>query len=134
MGLKTNKAKNMGKNNLSIFDKYFFGNGCATRKEFWCTFLFLMIFVFVAAYTSVYLFEKGSTEYIIFRTIIRLLNINIFVSVTIRRLHDIGKSGWWYLLIFTIVGIIPLLYWATIKGRSAEQSQTINPLQLTRSK
>ena len=32
-------------------------------------------------------------------------------SLIIRRLHDINKSGWWMLLFFTIVGIIPMLYW-----------------------
>ena len=28
-----------------------------------------------------------------------------------RRLHDIGKSGWWMLIAFTIIGIIPLIIW-----------------------
>ena len=37
------------------------------------------------------------------------------VSLVIRRLHDINKSGWWMLLFFTIVGIIPMLYWLYFK-------------------
>ena len=36
-------------------------------------------------------------------------------SLIIRRLHDINKSGWWMLLFFTIVGIIPMLYWLYFK-------------------
>ena len=36
-------------------------------------------------------------------------------SLIIRRLHDINKSGWWILLFFTIVGIIPMLYWLYFK-------------------
>ena len=36
-------------------------------------------------------------------------------SLIIRRLHDINKSGWWMLLLFTIVGIIPMLYWLYFK-------------------
>ena len=35
---------------------------------------------------------------------------------SIRRLHDINKSGWWILLTITIVGIIPLTYFYCIKG------------------
>lgn len=38
-----------------------------------------------------------------------LYSIFVFLpglSVTVRRLHDIGKSGWWYLF-FIIVTIIP---------------------------
>ena len=37
------------------------------------------------------------------------------LSLGIRRLHDINKSGWWMLLFFTIVGIIPMLYWLYFK-------------------
>jgi uncharacterized membrane protein YhaH (DUF805 family) len=33
-----------------------------------------------------------------------------------RRLHDIGKSGWWQLLMITIVGLIPLVIWWSKKG------------------
>ena len=36
-------------------------------------------------------------------------------SLIIRRLHDINKSGWWMLLFFTIVGIIPMFYWLYFK-------------------
>ena len=36
-------------------------------------------------------------------------------SLIIRRLHDINKSGWWMLLFFTIVGLIPMFYWMYFK-------------------
>ena len=28
-----------------------------------------------------------------------------------RRLHDVNKSGWWYLIAFTVVGVIFLIVW-----------------------
>jgi uncharacterized membrane protein YhaH (DUF805 family) len=37
------------------------------------------------------------------------------VSLIIRRLHDINKSGRWMLLFFTIVGLIPMFYWLYFK-------------------
>ena len=37
------------------------------------------------------------------------------LSLGIRRLHDINKSGWWMLLFFTIVGLIPMFYWLYFK-------------------
>ena len=37
------------------------------------------------------------------------------LSLGIRRLHDINKSGRWMLLLFTIVGIIPMFYWMYFK-------------------
>ena len=34
------------------------------------------------------------------------------IAVCVRRLHDIGKSGWWYLLVFLpLAGPIILLIW-----------------------
>ena len=37
-----------------------------------------------------------------------------------RRLHDIGKSGWWQLLMFTGVGLIPLTIWFLREGQDEE--------------
>ena len=38
------------------------------------------------------------------------------LSVSIRRLHDVNKSGLWILLSLTIIGIIPLFYFYCQKG------------------
>ena len=36
------------------------------------------------------------------------------ISVGVRRLHDIGKSGWWMLIIITgIGGILLIIWWAS---------------------
>ena len=34
----------------------------------------------------------------------------------IRRLHDIDRSGWWFLIAFTIIGLFVLFYWACKRG------------------
>lgn len=33
------------------------------------------------------------------------------LAVGARRLHDIGRTGWWQLLSLTIIGSLVLLYW-----------------------
>ena len=39
------------------------------------------------------------------------------ISIGVRRLHDVNRSGWWYLLIFVpLVGPLVLLYWAIQPG------------------
>ena len=38
------------------------------------------------------------------------------LSAGARRLHDVNKSGWWLLISFTVIGIIPLLIWMTTEG------------------
>jgi uncharacterized membrane protein YhaH (DUF805 family) len=32
------------------------------------------------------------------------------IAVGVRRLHDTDRSGWWLLLVFTLIGIFPLIY------------------------
>jgi uncharacterized membrane protein YhaH (DUF805 family) len=40
--------------------------------------------------------------------------------MTARRLHDIGQSGWWLLLVPTGIGIFILLYWASLESDPGE--------------
>lgn len=39
------------------------------------------------------------------------------LSIGVRRLHDVNKSGWWYgLILIPLVGPLVLLYWAVKPG------------------
>ena len=58
---------------------------------------------------------------LIFLEITRGILILPNLSLCIRRLHDINKSGWWMLLFLTIVGIIPMFYW--LYFRDGDQSE-----------
>lgn len=43
-----------------------------------------------------------------------LLNLALLVpslAVGARRLHDVGRSGWWQLLTLTVIGILVLIWW-----------------------
>jgi uncharacterized membrane protein YhaH (DUF805 family) len=45
------------------------------------------------------------------------------ITCTIRRLHDIGLSGWWYLLtLVPFIGIVWFLY-IGLKGGDAEDNE-----------
>ncbi len=52
------------------------------------------------------------------------------IAVTIRRFHDIGKSGWYILLPLTIIGVIPYHYWTCIvKGEEGTNIYGKDPLK-----
>lgn len=51
------------------------------------------------------------------------------LSLTVRRLHDLNKSGWWLLIILTIVGVFLLLYWYCKKGDAGENRFGLSPLE-----
>ena len=42
------------------------------------------------------------------------------IEIGARRPHDIGRSGWWLLLYFTIIGAFVILYWAVRNGERSE--------------
>jgi uncharacterized membrane protein YhaH (DUF805 family) len=91
---------------LKALRQYADFSGRARRKEYWMFVLFNIIFIFAAAFlgaiiglatdgrngklAQLYAFIFTMTYY--FATAIP------FLAVSVRRLHDSGKSGWWILL------------------------------------
>ena len=52
------------------------------------------------------------------------------IAIAARRLHDIGKSGWWQLIVLIpIIGIIVLLVFLVTKGQFGENEYGANPLE-----
>lgn len=50
------------------------------------------------------------------------------IAVVVRRLHDIGKSGWWYLISFIpLVGVIWFLVLMCMDGTHGENKYGLDP-------
>ena len=95
----------------------FNGRSCRTESRY-----FLMFNIIIGLTAGLIDMKMGFTIEIIpgiptliLSEITRGILILPNVSLVIRRLHDINKSGWWMLLFFTIVGLIPLFYWLYYK-------------------
>ena len=91
------------------FSRYFDFEGRSSRSEFWHWQLFRVLLFLSLTFLETILFSGLN------------FTLNLFllipeISVSIRRLHDTNKSGLWYLLTFTIIGIIPLIYFYSLKG------------------
>ncbi|MDF7640739.1 DUF805 domain-containing protein [Bifidobacterium sp. ESL0784] len=78
-----------------FFLKYIKFSGRASRSEYWWVQLFLLIFYFVLLFLDVLLFRKAAG---FIDTIVGLALFIPSLAITIRRLHDSNKSGWWWLL------------------------------------
>jgi uncharacterized membrane protein YhaH (DUF805 family) len=53
--------------------------------------------------------------------LVNVVNLAILLpsyALAARRLHDVGRSGWWQLIAITIVGLIPLFFWFITEGDS----------------
>jgi len=105
----TNIFEDLTNSVISCFNKYFDFETRSSRKEFWYWQLFrILMFLSIT-----YLESLGLSGLLFISNFIFLIPE---IAVSIRRLHDINKSGWWILLTITIIGIIPLTYFYCIKG------------------
>lgn len=85
------------------FEQYANFNGRSSRSEYWWWVLFTSLLGIIVS-----LFQS--------EIISGLVYLGIFlpsIAVGVRRLHDIGKSGWWYLInLIPLVGNIIFIVWA----------------------
>ena len=91
---------------VKVLKNYVNFEGRARRKEFWFFVLATMIAGIIVGIVGEIL-DIGDL-------LSGILNLALFLpslAVGARRLHDTNRSGWWQLIAFTIIGIIPLIIW-----------------------
>lgn len=91
--------------------KYATFSGRATRSEFWWFYLFSLLMGWGATLVGYAIFQDNFLMAELLPNIISLALLVPSMAAGSRRLHDIGKSGWWQLLILTVIGIILLIVW-----------------------
>ena len=84
----------------SCMSKYGTFKGRAARSEFWWFVLF-QLSIIVAV---VMLNEK-------LLALVQLGLLLPYLAVGARRLHDIGRTGWWLLIGLSGIGLLVLIYW-----------------------
>ena len=92
-------------------NKYFDFSGRASRSEYWWTYLAYAIGSFIAITLD------GITGLGLFSLVLFFGGILPLLGVSIRRLHDLDKSGWWLFIgIIPLIGSILLLIWFVSDG------------------
>ena len=94
----------------------------APRKEFWlfalCYIVACPILIGIDVYADTFHLESGIG---VFSGIFWLLTIIPYLAVTVRRLHDTNRVGWWVLLsLIPLVGAIWVLVLLCLKGNDGE--------------
>lgn len=100
----------------ACFVRYFDFQGRSSRSEYWWFVLFNLLLNVATAIFDLVVLGVSSDGFLPANTATTIITFIPGVAVSVRRLHDIGRSGWWIFLAFTVVGIIPLIYWACQPG------------------
>lgn len=104
----------------SCMRQYVHFEGRARRSEYWYFQLFLTLLHILTVVICSQLMPMERVSF--YTNVVSVIFLMPILTVSVRRLHDVGKSGWFVLLPFTLIGAIPFLYWmvkASDDGRNA---------------
>ena len=85
------------------FRHYVGFKGRAARSEYWYWTLFVYLLLIVAWLIDMTVFGFNTTGVNPMTVLATLATLLPTLAVSARRLHDIDRSGWWALLIFTLI-------------------------------
>lgn len=107
--------------NTCLRDKYVDFSGRAGRSEFWYFVLFIFVVSLVLSVVDSLFFADVLSGIGPVSTIFSLITLIPSIAVTARRLHDVGRSGWWQLLmLIPVIGLLVILFWAVQKSKEGE--------------
>jgi uncharacterized membrane protein YhaH (DUF805 family) len=112
----------------SGFQNYVNFSGRASRSAYWYWTLFAVLMSIASKLLDVMLFPGLDTS-----PINSLVGLALFLpglSIAVRRLHDLDRTGWWLLIIFTVIGIVVLLIWFCMRGTMGANRFGPDPLAI----
>ncbi len=118
---------------LEVLKKYAVFSGRARRKEYWYFVLFNIIISIVLAVidgvTGSFSAEAGMG---LLGGIYTLAVLIPGIAVSVRRLHDTERSGWWLLIaLVPLIGVIVLLVFMVQDSKLGQNQYGANPKEAT---
>ena len=108
---------------LACWSKYATFSGRSRRREFWMFALFNFLATIVAQVIDG-IIGTGCIVYLVYSLAVLIPGWAVFI----RRMHDTGRSGWWWLIgLVPLIGIILLLVWLCQDSQAGENKYGANP-------
>jgi uncharacterized membrane protein YhaH (DUF805 family) len=105
-----------------VTKKYADFSGRARRTEYWMFFLFNVIISVILGVVEQAIGIVGPSA------LVGLALLIPGIAVGVRRLHDIGKSGWWLLVAFApCIGALILIYFFVQDSQPGSNEYGANP-------
>ena len=115
---------------LKVLRQYVDFKGRARRAEYWNFALFSALISIALTLTDIFIIgiDPFAGESGILSNLYRLAVFLPSLGVLVRRLHDVGKSGWFFLIVLIpFIGAIWLLILLFIDGEQGENKWGPNP-------
>jgi len=114
---------------LEVLKKYAVFSGRARRKEYWMFVLFnlviITVLILIDSLMGTFSPQAGLG---LLSGLYSLAVLLPSIAVTVRRLHDTGRSGWWILLgLIPIIGGIVLLIFMVLNSEPGANQYGPNP-------
>jgi uncharacterized membrane protein YhaH (DUF805 family) len=113
---------------IEVMKKYAVFSGRARRQEYW---MFVLFNVIIALVLGIIEGIADSDSGVSRSTLTTLYGLAILIpslAVSVRRLHDTGRTGWWMLIgVIPVIGTIVLLIFMIQDGRPTDNQYGPNP-------
>ena len=117
---------------LEPYKKYFTISGRATRREYWTFGFFLSAITPIVLASDIFLFpdtELGKGW--IYPIFVAFFVAIPTLTVSVRRLHDIDKSGWWLLVSFVpLIGGLLVIYFVSLDSTPGDNRFGMQPQRI----
>jgi uncharacterized membrane protein YhaH (DUF805 family) len=114
------------------FRNYVNFRGRASRSEYWYWTLFVILLSIAASIIDAIFFSgieiAPNAQLSPLNTLVALGVLLPGLAVSVRRLHDLDRTGWWLLILLTVIGGILLLVWFCMRGTSGDNHYGVDPL------
>jgi uncharacterized membrane protein YhaH (DUF805 family) len=118
---------------LDALKKYAVFNGRSHRKAYWLFVLFnMLIAVGLAIVDSMAGTFDQETGFGLFGALYALAVFLPGLAITVRRLHDTSRSGWWALLVLIpVLGVLVLIVFMVLDSHPGTNEYGPNPKGVT---
>lgn len=113
---------------FKVMRRYGGMRGRASRSEYWGFYLVFIIMLIVAAVLDQTLQTTRTNQGIgIILASVHTIHLIPQIAALVRRLHDTDRSGWWFWIGLTVIGLPVLLVFACLRGTAGPNHYGAEP-------
>jgi len=105
--------------------------GRSGRKQYWlgALGLFVLLVLMMIAFAPMMSSQGSHGGQLAFIVLLAIPFVALYAKLIIHRLHDLGWSGWWFLILGVLLIPLPIWMWLQAHTQQAADNKTDAPLE-----